>query len=156
MDWLDVWNKSLESVPCTNGNMICADHFENETYNIKSQKYFLKPFAVPTIFLPMQIQTAKETTESQVTISNECSNSNCLSAEKEIKFLRECLSGFEQEKARVEKRLQILIDEQSEEIMNLKEKVSRLERINTRYQSDFARYVVDNDPKVFLILLHFN
>lgn len=104
---------------------------------------------MPTIFPSTQIQTPKKTTtESPAITTSECEN--CSNLEREIKFLRECVASFEQENEKGEKRLQTIIDAQLEEILKLREKVNRLEITNAKYQSDFARYAVDDDPRVLL------
>lgn len=147
-DWLQLWNTALENVKCTGGNLICIKHFETDKLVIKSKKYALKRLAVPSIF-PVP-ETNDEPTKENEAITADCAK--CNNAEIEIRFLRSCMNGIEKEKECIEKQLQMVIDSQSEEIRYLKEKVNLLEAENARYDTKFAQFAVDSDPKVSLLL----
>lgn len=149
MDWLEQWNKALEKVQCTNGNLVCINHFEEGSYEIKSKKYSLKKFTVPTVFTETinTIQVLEDQAiECQSTKISECSK--CADAEKEVQFLRQCLAGMESEKEAIEHNLKMSIDTQLEQIKTLTEKVRLLEEVNAKFQTDFARFIIDDNSEV--------
>lgn len=120
------------------------EHFEKECFEIKSNRYVLQQSALPTIFptveKPREKQTAEETpTENRATTIN---------SENEIQFLRACVAGLEQEIESTKIQLQVIIDNQIEEIRLLKEEVHRLEEANSKFQTDFVAFAVDDDEKV--------
>lgn len=53
IDWRKNWDDALANEVCSNGDLICIEHFRSEDYSVsKSGTITLKKNAVPTIFLP--------------------------------------------------------------------------------------------------------
>lgn len=134
--------------------MICIEHFRTEDYAVKSKKYCLKNFAIPTVFPAKELNVIQQTgnqliqpSENQLT--NACAK--CVRAEEEIQFLRHCLAGLEVEKDSMEKRLNETVRMQEDQLNLLSEKVNELERTNEKFETGLVRFVVDNNPKVMWI-----
>lgn len=50
-DWLELWNSALCAHKCSNGRLVCIEHFQqNDYYIVKGKQLKLKKFAIPTIF----------------------------------------------------------------------------------------------------------
>lgn len=141
------WNEALENVECTNGSLICINHFDPSCYDIKLDKILPKLTALPTIF-----PTPKEKTVEETRTENRAATVN---AEKEIQFLREYVAGQEREYELTSERLQMKIDAKDLEISLLKEKVCRLEEANSKFETDFAAFAVDDDEKVIIFSLFY-
>lgn len=145
----------MQNQKCSSGNLVCIEHFQMDDYAVKGQKYCLKKFAIPTIFpeatnlITKPTNTIEVCRESQSAVNFPCTE--CLCKENEIQFLRKCLAGFDLEREKLQKQLDmktLQIQKQSQLIQNLSEE---LERFKTNNTSDLVRFALDGNPEVSLI-----
>lgn len=141
ISWKQQWENALRNVRCTNSNLLCLKHFENHTYEIKSNKYFLKKSSIPTIF-------ADSIDECETTVDCETRQDceNCQSKENEIKFLRQLIA----KKETTEESLRQTIELQSTQMEALKEEILKSKEFNKQFDSDLARFAIDDNPRVSL------
>lgn len=126
--------------------MICINHFENDCYEIKSRKYYLKNLATPTIFREQRDEN-KSTEVDETDPPNETHEAH--DPEKEIKFLREYVAKLESEKETTEKRLKEIIELQSSKISNLRQENDRITgKLKELCNDEFVCFAIGENPKV--------
>lgn len=112
-----------------------------------------KSTALPTIFSAAKEKTSEEKSAEEKTKENQAAT---IKAEEEIQFLRVCVAGLERECESIKEQLQMKIDAKDSEISLLKEKVCRLEEINSKFQTELAAFAIDDNEKVVIFsVFHF-
>lgn len=71
IDWRYKWDNALIGQRCTNGNLICIEHFRDEDLSAKNGKFSLKKDAVPTIFLTSQEEIITDCTTDEIVATEE-------------------------------------------------------------------------------------
>lgn len=72
IDWRHKWNDALIGQKCTNGNLICIEHFRAEDLSVaKKGKFSLKKDAVPTIFPTIREEIISDCTTVEIDATEE-------------------------------------------------------------------------------------
>lgn len=124
--------------------MICINHFAAESIELKRNKCVLKKLVVPTIFAPNDIQIEEvNEPELHTAQTKECT-------EAEILFLRKRIAALEAEYGTMEKNLNEKLKSTINQNKLLTEEISRMNESNAKFETDFVRFAVNDEPQVKL------
>lgn len=152
-----MWTNAIENQTHTSGNLVCINHFQENDYEIKYNKYHLKKNAVPKIF-EISTNINDSIVAPEVTIQNQNSQKvqsqcmECLNLEKEIQILRKYVASLESQNETTLEELKSSTEMQQKLAQQLNEIRQDVKEMEMQLSSDLVRFAVSDDPKVN----HFN
>lgn len=149
------WDEALANQIHTNGNLICINHFREEDYVCKYNKFTLKKNAIPSIFAPPKTFDSTDIASSNLVYCDvEIENQPDLETIRQT--LQDKLSAAQCHHDEIEQKMirdRILLEQtiqfQEEKIKTLSEELDALK--NQLNMSDLARFALSdhsNDAKV--------
>lgn len=146
-NWRQKWNYALSKHDCSNGDVVCSQHFTTNDYKKKGTKFFLSRLAVPSIFISENsahnIQCVDDNLEFNFTENVNTTNE----LTENIDVLKTRLANLQIEKDGIEASMTQTNELQSDQIKKLETEINLIKKKNQ--ESDLIQFALNaTDAKV--------